>query len=728
MRAKYLATLVLMILSGCGAGGSVLPVVSAPPSAVVSAPPPPVVENPPSYYKTTEYNAQYGLGSIQASKIYSDGYSGSGIIVAVIDSGVDLDHPDLVSNIASGGYDYVDNDSDANPDGQGAFMSHGTHVAGIIAGMKNDIGMHGVAYNAKILALRVGGSGGSFSNTNIGSSIDRAISQSAKVINASFGSADFSTSLADKWNLAHTNDIISVHSAGNSSASNPTYGALIPSKSGYEALAGTLIAVVATDSGNVIANYSNECGVAKNWCMAAPGSSIYSTVDTSDTTDTDGNGYSTYNGTSMAAPHVSGAVAVLRSKWPSKTAAEVVSILYDTATDLGDTGVDEIYGRGLLNLDNAVYAQGILTVKTTSGASYYLRDSNLQTSGILGNALSQSVETAVYDKYKRDFYYNLDRAIVNADAASLLDGLKYNSERFEVNQPSLKISKINNQINIDKLASDYTVSFSKNKPLSSSVFLSKIKADQNIPHRFSLDGNTHLNQVKNANAFSIVNSGDIKFRAGIFSGFTNQYDLHSVSGFNVSVLSEPTKGLSMEVQLNQLNENDTFLSNYFSGAYKTGNSRTNSINITTSSDLGDELNFITQISKGKTQVNTLPNSVVSNITNIGTSGYSVSLIKSGFLSKNDNAYISFKQPLKIDDGHLILTTANGLKMDDSISFIDREFNLASVKSEKVYTIGYSLYSKVGGNISILVNYRQNPNHDIKIKDEYQMISKWTRKF
>jgi hypothetical protein len=208
----------------------------------------------------------------------------------------------------------------------------------------------------------------------------------------------------------------------------------------------------------------------------------------------------------------------------------------------------------------------------------------------------------------------------------------------------------------------------------------------------------------------------------------NQYNLHSVSGFNVSVLSEPTKGLSMEIQLNQLNENDTFLSNYFSGAYKTGNSKTNSINITTSSDLGDELNFITQISKGKTQVNTLPNSVVSNISNIGTSGYSVSLIKSGFLSKNDNAYISFKQPLKIDDGHLILTTANGLKMDDSISFIDREFNLASVKSEKVYTIGYSLNSKVGGNISILVNYRQNPNHDIKIKDEYQMISKWTRKF
>jgi subtilisin family serine protease len=105
--------------------------------------------------------------------------------VVVIDNGVDTDHPDLVSNIASGGYNYVGNDSDANPDGQSAFMSHGTHVAGIIAGMKNDIGMHGVAYNAKILALRVGSSGGSFSSINIESSIDHAISQGAKVINAS---------------------------------------------------------------------------------------------------------------------------------------------------------------------------------------------------------------------------------------------------------------------------------------------------------------------------------------------------------------------------------------------------------------------------------------------------------------------------------------------------------------------------------------------------------------
>lgn len=269
-------------------------------------------------------------------------------------------------------------------------MSHGTHVAGIIAGVKNDAGMHGVAYNAKILALRAGDSSGSLFTSAIEFSIDRAISQGAKVINASFGGSGIATSTADKWLSAHNNDIVSVHAAGNDylkstvyDDNNPLYGARLPVESGYEVLADTLIAVVATDSSNVIANYSNRCGDAMAWCMAAPGSSIYSTVDTTDTTDADSDGYDTYDGTSMAAPHVSGAVAVLRSKWPSKTAAQTVAILYDTTTDLGATGTDVIYGRGLLNLDNAVYAQGVLTVQTASGGSHYLSDSGFSSSSML---------------------------------------------------------------------------------------------------------------------------------------------------------------------------------------------------------------------------------------------------------------------------------------------------------------------------------------------------------
>jgi subtilisin family serine protease len=230
VRDKFILLFFSIILSGCGGGGGGS-------SSVV-------VKNPPSYYETTEFNSQYGLSNIKASDIYSDGYSGNEVTVAVIDTGVDLDHPDLVDNFASGGYDYIDDDADAdaNPDGQGAFMSHGTHVAGIIAGVKNDVGMHGVAYNAKILTLRAGNSAGSLFSGAIESSIDQAISQGAKVINASFGAGGIASSTENKWLLAYDNDIVSVHAAGNDylkstvyDDSNPLYGARLPVKSGYEA-------------------------------------------------------------------------------------------------------------------------------------------------------------------------------------------------------------------------------------------------------------------------------------------------------------------------------------------------------------------------------------------------------------------------------------------------------------------------------------------------------------
>ncbi|TEU19349.1 MAG: hypothetical protein E3I13_04470, partial [Gammaproteobacteria bacterium] len=584
-----------------------------------------------------------------------------------IDTGVDLDHPDLVDNIASGGYDYVDNDSDANPSGPGTYMSHGTHVAGIIAGMKNDTGMHGVAYNAKILALRAGNSAGSLSSSHIASSIDRSISQGAKVINASFGGSGFSSTTASKWLAAHNNDIVSVHAAGNDGDANPDFDAILPNEVGYTALKDTLIAVVATDSNNTIASYSDRCGVAKNWCMAAPGSSIYSTVDTTDNTDADSDGYDTLSGTSMAAPHVSGAVAVLRSKWPSKTASQTVSILYDTATDLGDAGIDVIYGRGLLNLDNAVYAQGALTLRTSSGGSHYLNDSNLSTSSVLGNALSQSVETAVYDKYKRDYYFNLNNAITMLGSGDTLKELTFNDSDIEINlEPGVKLfSEINKgSVQIQNSYQDMNVSFSLNQnPAKVFAFNNKMHV-AGLSDAYSLYSDLHLSKIKNAKVTNISSNGNTKTSLGVVSGYTDVNSTHAVHGINASMFTNLTKNLSLTAQMSSLIEDETFLSNYFSGAYQTGAAKTNSVNLIAKSAINKQLNFTAQYTKGITHVRTLDNSVISDFSGINSESYSMSLMGNDVYAKGDTLFTTFKQPMKVTNGNMTLTTANGLNLDD----------------------------------------------------------------
>jgi len=718
---------VSLVLSGCGGGGG-----GGGGSSVA------VVQQPASYYQSAEYNAQYGLGNINAAEIYSDGYSGSGVTVAVIDTGVDLDHPDLAANIATGGYDYVDNDSDANPNGQGAYMSHGTHVAGIIAGVKNDVGMHGVAYNANILALRAGSSSGSLSSSAIESSIDRAISQGAKVINASFGASGIAVSTENKWLSAHNNDIISVHAAGNDylkstvyDDNNPLYGARLPIESGYEALANTLIAVVATDSSDVIASYSNRCGDAMQWCIAAPGSGIYSTVDTTDITDSNSDGYDNYSGTSMAAPHVSGAVAVLRSKWPSKTAAETVTILYDTATDLGATGVDVIYGRGLLNLDNAVYAQGALTVQTASGGSHYLSDSSFSSSSVLGSALSQSLEIAVYDKYKRDYYFNLNSAVSTPDPLKISDELKFSDSNFEIDlEPGMKLSGELNKgsIQIQNNYNDIKISFSDKQPASKVFAFNNEARIAGLSDTYSLYSDSHLSQINNAKIINISSTGNTKTSLGVVSGYTDKSNTHSINGVNASVLINPTKDSSLITQVSHLEEDDTFLSNYFSGAYQTGISKTNFINLIARSKVNNHLDVVAQYNKGRTSVNTLENSVVSNISTIDSSGYSASLVGADVYSKGDTLFATYKQPTRVENGNMILTTANGLNMDDSISFIDQTVSLSPIASEKILTVGYSDNYSKDTAITVLLNYRDNPNHDATAKSENQMMIKINKKF
>jgi len=267
---------------------------------------------------------QWGWYRIDADRAYESGVSGSGVIVAVLDSGVNSSHPDLSGKIIEG-WNYVDNNDDVmDEDG------HGTMVAGIIAAMANNsIGIAGVASNVSIMPLKVlSSSGGSW--TDLDKAILKAAHSGARIITMSLGGEYSRPSMAIEAaiNHAYQDGCLLVAAAGNDNNSEPFYPAACEN----------VIAVAAIDQVSIKAAFSNY-GEYIDFC--APGVNIL-------TTSKDGN-YVYGSGTSFAAPFVTGVICLMVSQYPQLTNEQVITTLRAEAEDLGEMGWDQYYGWGLVN-------------------------------------------------------------------------------------------------------------------------------------------------------------------------------------------------------------------------------------------------------------------------------------------------------------------------------------------------------------------------------------------
>lgn len=265
---------------------------------------------------------------IKADKAWDISLGSEDIVVAVADTGVDINHPDLASSLVYG-YNAINNTNSIDDDN-----GHGTHVAGIAAGIiNNSKGIAGVAGKSKIMPIKVLDSTGSGYTSNIGKGIMWAADHGAKVINLSLGSSSYDNYLQDAINYAYDKGALIVAAAGNSSTNVPSYPAAL----------NNVIAVSATDRSNAKATFSNYGSYID---LAAPGLSIYSTTF-------DG-AYGYKSGTSMACPFVSGAAALVWSLNTNKSPSEIESILKSTAYDIGSTGRDDAFGYGLVDVYEAI--------------------------------------------------------------------------------------------------------------------------------------------------------------------------------------------------------------------------------------------------------------------------------------------------------------------------------------------------------------------------------------
>lgn len=236
---------------------------------------------------------------------------GLGIKVAILDTGIDEKHEDLT---VAGGTTAVD-DTQWGSDGSG----HGTHVAGTVAALDNNLGVVGVAPNVALYAVKVLSDGGSGSVSSVVGGIKWAVGQGIPVLNMSLGSGTSSQTLKDACDAAFDAGHLLVAAAGNSG--NPAGRG---DNVGYPAAYESVIAVAASDDNDRRASFSSTGPAVE---LIAPGVSVLSTLP--------GDSYDTYNGTSMASPHVAGAAALAWAVNLDLTNAGIREILQDTAEDLG---------------------------------------------------------------------------------------------------------------------------------------------------------------------------------------------------------------------------------------------------------------------------------------------------------------------------------------------------------------------------------------------------------
>jgi subtilase-type serine protease len=294
-----------------------------------------------------------------------------------------------------------------------AYETHGTHVAGTVGAHRNGSGMHGVAFGSQLYSVTT--SSDVYRNAESAMSWPGAIYKSmspdaqtlgslstqwkagnVRVANNSWGPstpiktlADLDKSAANSDDKARANalvtaaldnDLVQVFAAGNANGSLASYYASIPRY--VPSAEGNWLSVVNLTADNKTSATSNICGYSQDWCIAAPGTDIYSSIPAGKITgnvlrDAKGelaglhvsdeekkSGYGELSGTSMAAPHVSGGLALLMERFPYMTSPQVRDVLLTTATDLGARGVDDVYGWGLMDLKKAIDGPGLMRVDT----------------------------------------------------------------------------------------------------------------------------------------------------------------------------------------------------------------------------------------------------------------------------------------------------------------------------------------------------------------------------
>ena len=822
MKKNRTLALTLFLLISCGGGGgggsNDTPVISQTPTPPTTPPSLSYDELKDQYEGYYEYQSQWGLNMVNASSAYARGATGAGITIGITDSGLDNSHVEisatrLSSNSALSYSNYTPNTRQTR---------HGTMVASVAAGKqdKTDITpMHGVAFEADVLfvAIQLAEPDPDYDPVDIGdddgsgnvsgapdfTGIDNFFSQlfeiyndyDVDIVNNSYGySGNINDYTEAQVRYAFPNTIAEMSQVGTPDSEKTIYvwaagnaggyadqgvdyssPELLPGMAHYiPEIQGHSIAVVSVDENGQISDFSSRCGVAQEYCIAAPGGKVTAAYPTSssdtgiyigNTNDdnynnciTDNSCYAVTSGTSFAAPFVSGGLAVIADHFEGQLGSqEIVSRLFSTANKKGVYADMAIYGQGLMDLNAATEPVGQVSAMMSlslSGPMTPAIFSNIQlTSPSFGDAITNGIgnhSVIFFDALDAPFRRSLSslvsdyrNQIINMDGfGSIQNPISHSvitdDSEFEIGGLSTEnlsgelvtpYHLLNAKADKNQFFSYYNysnnsfLSHGLNGSWAMGIFQdSQLRSERSLRTQFS---NPWLNFSATGTTFGSTFQGNNRFDVALaISSGRNKFNRNEIfnkqDSSTVALLEIQPKSKMPSLQLGLMKENDASLGLSGSGAFNGSNNQlTSFVGLSNSLDLAGGLLF-GSLYWGKSNDISNELGMMRSVSKLYSSAFGIGFMKSSIISNNDKLILTVDQPIRIESGKLQLNVPTYRTKEKNVLFNSMNFNL-DPSGREIHTKAQYLSSYKNIGLGLTLGYKADPYH-IKFMDDYWYMS------
>lgn len=643
--------------------------------------------------------------------------SGAGVSVAILDSGVRATHRELRGRVAAGwdatGGDGVDR------------LGHGTLIAGYVAAARDGVGTVGIAPGATVLPVRVLNDAAVATDAALSAGV-RYAAERATILNLSLASTVPIAGAAIREAVAR--GALVVVAAGNRGAAAPDW----PGRFAREAWAqgaGSVIVVGAVDRDNRIAAFSNRAGDTAAWYLVAPGVGVVSSSNIGDAA------YTSQSGTSMAAPAVSGAAALLQSRWPRLSGGEIASILLATARDLGAPGTDPVYGRGLLDVEAAMRPVGPLSTTVAAG------ERPLSATGLMTSpatvAIAQSVArtglpVVVLDAYRRDFQADLAARVAapppqRVDRA--LGELDRRMERLERRLPGEATLALLPGQSFSLAGRDAAGDFWFGAGAPARDWFG-------IAPRLDLPvlGNPYAALAPRGAAMGrAVTVGDTTMKLGLLGGTET-----APSGLGWSPVDARTtvleathrlgEALVLGATVTRAEERGAWLGAVGSGAFAADDAvRTDALQLAASLRLAPGWILAGTVARGRTPAHRGAGLVGAAGTSTSEAA-SLALVREAALLDGDLLSVAWSQPMRTRSGDALALVQTGVDADGNAILSGRSFSLVPTGREQVAELTWRAPIDRRTSVGAVVMRRWQPNHDAAAAPDTVVALRWRRIF